>query len=249
MADGNAGPRRVLVLVPMPIELRPVVRRLGLRPAGRGLRTGTVGGKELTAALVGVGPDRAASTASRLLKDHGPHHVVIAGIAGGVGPDVEVGKVVVPQVVVEFDRLDPSGSDLGVRHYASALGRAVLQGQLVTSGRILDRPTLTSLATAGVDAVDMETATVAAVCVRAGVTWTVFRGISDHIAEELVDQSTISLVGADGRPDLRAVARYMARRPGNALRLARLARGTRAATSAVAAAVESALLTEQPTSH
>ncbi len=245
MIDDEAVPRCVLVLTPMPIELRPIVRRLGLRRSHGGLHRGRFGGAEVTAALVGVGPGCAARVVSSLLEDAVPDRVVIGGIAGGVGPEVKVGDLVVPEVTTMWDAQEATGTDARRSYRAAPLGQAELRGHVLTSGRILDRSTLESLASDGVDAVDMETAAVAAGCAGAGVPWTAFRGISDHFTDKLVDQSIVALVGADGRPDLRAVAGFVVRRPGNAVRLARLARGTAAATSVMAEAVASALLSDQ----
>lgn len=245
MIDDEAEHWRVLVLAPMPIELRPIVRRLGLRRVHGGLHRGTVGGADVTAALVGVGPACAASVTSSLLEDAARDHVVIGGIAGGVGPDVKVGDLVVPEVSTMSDTQEATGTDARKSYRAAPLGQAVLRGEVLTSARILDRSTLESLASDGIDAVDMETASVAGACAGAGVPWTAFRGISDHFTDELVDRYTVALVGTDGRPDLRAVAGFVAGRPGNVVRLARLALGTRTATSVVAHAVALALLSDQ----
>ena len=59
---GGSG-ARVAIIAPMPNELRPVVRLLGLRRTGeRGgmpLYTGTVDGTEVVATRSGIGPARA----------------------------------------------------------------------------------------------------------------------------------------------------------------------------------------------
>ena len=58
MTEG--GPTRVAIIAPMPNELRPVVKLLGLRRTGeRGgmpVYTGTVGGTEVVATRTGIGP-------------------------------------------------------------------------------------------------------------------------------------------------------------------------------------------------
>jgi len=95
------------------------------------------------------------------------------------------------------------------------------------------RPILDS----GYGAVDMEAAGVAEVCERAGVAWSVYRGISDRPDEHIVDQSILELSKPDGSADLVAVGRYLARDPRRARTLAHLNRCMgRAATVAADAA-------------
>jgi hypothetical protein len=83
----------------------------------------------------------------------------------------------------------------------------------------------------------METAAIADRCAAAGVPWSVYRGLSDLVAERSVDATTLSLVREDGSTDLAATIALVARRPGAAVRLAQLGRGTAAAMAAVAEAV------------
>jgi nucleoside phosphorylase len=226
--------RRVLVLCPMPIELKPVVRRLKLAPSHDGARIGRVGKTEVVAALGGIGPAAAGDTARRLVASHEPDHVAVCGVAGGVAASVKVGDLVVPAMVV--DLADGTASE------AHRFGDAEPTGRILTSeALIVDRAVMDGHAADGVDAVDMETSAVAAACDEVGIPWTAFRGISDHYADELMDGSTLGLMHADGTPDLGAVARYVARRPANVTRLAKLARGTSAATAVATRALVSAI--------
>jgi hypothetical protein len=110
-------------------------------------------------------------------------------------------------------------------------------GSLMTTDGLLSadaawRPILES----GFGAVDMEAAGVAEACERAGVDWSVYRGISDRPDEHVVDQAVFALSKADGRPDLRAVGRYLVRDPRRVRGLAYLNRCMGLATSVAAAA-------------
>ena len=222
------------MLCPMPIELTPVVKRFRLTKQADGTRVGQVGTTTVIAVLGGIGPAAAAKTTRRLIAAHAPDHVTVCGVAGGVAASVKVGDLIVPKVVVDLGD--------GNAYEAHPFGGVTPAGRLITSENlIVDRAVMHGHAGDGVDAVDMETSAVAAVCEEAGIGWTAFRGISDHYADELMDGSTIGLMQADGTPNLGAVARYVARRPANVSRLAKLARGTKAATSVATRALADAL--------
>jgi adenosylhomocysteine nucleosidase len=221
----------------MPAELRPLVRRLGLRREGRGrdaLRRGRIGRFEVVAALTGIGTGAAARAAERLLDSTAPDHVVVVGIAGGIGAGVRIGDVVVPEVVV--DRA--SGSE----HRPDPLGALVARGMLLTSDELLTgAEEIARLAGRGVVAVDMETAAVAAVCEHRGCRWSVVRAISDRADDGSVDAAVLGLARPDGSADLPAVARFLLRRPAQITRLVRLARGMQRAAEAAARCVAEAL--------
>lgn len=229
--------RRVAILAPMRPELRPVVRVLGLRRGGGDLpdlHRGTRGGLEVFAATTGIGMGPAARVAERLL-DRGPfERVLVVGIAGGIGPGVTVGDLVVPELVVDLAS--------GAEHRPSPLGEGVPRGVLATSDElVVDREAVARLERRGVVAVDMETAAIAAVCERRGCAWSVFRGISDRADDGSVDPAILALAGPDGDGDPAAVARFVLTRPWRIPRLVRLARGMRAAADVAARAAARAL--------
>lgn len=224
------------MLAPMTSELRPLVRLLSLRrEAAPGLfsHRGQVGGVEVLATRTGIGVRRAALATERAL-DSGPlDHVMVVGVAGGIGESVAIGDLVVPEVVLDLAS--------GARYRPVALGDVPARGILVTSDGLIDDPEVFARLGPEVVAVDMETAAVAEVCSRRGCGFSVFRGISDHADDRSIDAAVFGLAGEDGRPDLAAVARFLARRPGRARQLVRLARGLRRATSVAAAAAARAL--------
>jgi len=228
--------RTVAVLAAMPNELRPLVRALSLRRRrsdGPEVWTDSVGGIRVVASTVGVGTSAAGAATDALLRSTTVDHVVVIGIAGALGPDPPVGGLVVPEVVLD----GRSGRELRPAPVEGHPGH----GTLHTSDEfILDPERLRRLRDAGVVALDMETAAIAEVCEAHGRPWSVVRAISDSAVDQPVGAAAIGLVKADGSPDLRAVARLLARRPGAVRGLARLARDSKVAALTSVRAVEQA---------
>jgi nucleoside phosphorylase len=192
----------------------------------------------VVAAVAGVGPAHSARVAAALVAAVRPDHLVVAGVAGGLAPDLAVGDVVVPAVVRDLDT--------GETWSAHGLGGLRLNGELVTSGALHGWDVLEAEARAGTLAVDMETSAIAAVCERAGVPWTAIRGLSDVVRDGTVDAATLDLVREDGATDLGAVVRHLVRRPGHLRTLATMGRDSGRATRAVADRLAEALAAEQP---
>ena len=226
---------RVAFLTAMRMELRPLIKLLGLRQSELGGRTAYAGhldDTEAVAAVTGMGPANAAATTDWLLDSTPVDHVLNVGVAGGVSPRFKVRDLVMPELVV--DRV----SGESYRH--NPLGGHDTAGTMLTCTEIeLDRAVHAALADDGVIAFDMETAAIARVCEARGVPWSVFRALSDHVDDELVDDAVFKLTRLDGSTDTAAVVRYVARRPWRVPRLARLGRDTSAATMRAAkAAIE-----------
>ena len=205
-----AGPDRVRVgvLAPMKSELRPVVRAFGLQPAQMGgvaVHTGRVGNADVVATTTGIGTALATSATERLLGLGELDHVMVVGIAGGVGPSVGIGDLVIPEVVVD----GPTGNEYRPTPIVGPASR----GSIVTSDDfIVDPGRLAQLIANGVIAVDMETGSVAAVCAARGVPWSTVRAISDRAEDG--DEEMVKLANPDGSPNAAAIARYFARHPG-----------------------------------
>jgi adenosylhomocysteine nucleosidase len=214
-------------------ELAPLVRPLGLRGDAARL-AGALGRLEVVAAVTGIGTRAAARTAERVLDAGGIDHLVVVGIAGGIGKSVAIGDLVVPEVVLD--------RSTGAEHRPAPLGEVAPRGRLATSDALLADPREAArLEEEGVIAVDMETAAIAVVCERRGCPWSVFRGISDRADDGSVDQGILDLAGTDGRASPFAVARFVLIRPWRVPQLARLARGMHAATRVAASAAVRAL--------
>ena len=86
---------------------------------------------------------------------------MVVGIAGGVGPSVGIGDIVIPEVVVD----GPTGNE----YRPAPIDGPAPRGSIVTSDDfIVDPDRLAQLIAKGVIAVDMETGSVAAVCATTG---------------------------------------------------------------------------------
>ena len=209
--------KRVLVLVPMPLELKPF----------RKLEPSLQGKFEITSVLTGMGTERATAAAERGMADVKPDHVVVTGIAGGVSPQ-RIGDLVIPEVVID--------GTTGAEYPATPLGDARLLGRLSTGD--------SELADQGILAVDMETASFAPVAQRHGVPWTTFRGVSDLVRDGFLTEETFKLANMDGTPNYGEAAKFIARRPWWLPRLVRYGRGGVLAAKVAAAAAVSALATD-----
>ncbi len=228
----------------MPMELRPLARKLSLRRdrvGGVTARTGTVAAREVVAIVTGMGTTLAEERTERLLDAVAVAHVVVVGITGAVENETPIGTLVVPEVVVD--------AATGAEHHPSPLGDDTPHGKMWTTDELLVDPgVLAQLRAEGVVSLDMETAAIAAACERRGTPWSVFRAISDRASDGSVDEKVFGLSHQDGTPDGRAVARYLLAHPGRIPGMVRLARGaTRATEAAAEAAIRACSLTGEKT--
>jgi adenosylhomocysteine nucleosidase len=225
----------VAIIAPMPNELRPVVRMLGLRRTGeRGgmpVYTGTIGGAEVVATRTGVGPALAEAATEQLLGSTDVDRVVVVGIAGGLASVSAVGDLVVPEEVVD----DATGD----RFRATPVGDLAPKGVIRTADGAdygLDDADVARLRDQGFTALDMETAAVARVCARHGIPWLAFRAISDMAADPSLGPVVMTLVNPDGSPRAWAGIRFLLGHPRRIPRFVRLGREAKAATITAAEA-------------
>jgi adenosylhomocysteine nucleosidase len=228
--------RRILVLAPMRMELKPIVQLISARRStigGLSVHVGRAGDHEIVTTTIGVGPAAAGAATERLLGAMEVDHVLVSGIAGGIGPGIEIGAVIEPEAVLDL----ASGSE----YRSSGLGEAPVSGTIATTAvLILDDERLAPLIARGVVAMDMETSAVAAVCEARGRPWSAFRSISDRPQDGLLDASVIDMLNEDGSANAAAAVRNVLLHPWRIPRLAHLARDSnmaakRAARAAVAA--------------
>jgi adenosylhomocysteine nucleosidase len=214
----------------MPMELRPLVRRLALRRTRVGdlaLRSGRLGARPVVAVVTGIGTACARLVTRRLLDAVAVERVVVVGITGAVDEATPFGALVHPELVVD--------GATGVEHRPARLGDASPRGKLWTTDVLHGDPGfLAELRARGVVSLDMETAAVAEVCEERHVPWSVVRAISDRATDGSVDEEVFALSNADGTPNARAVLRYAARHPGRLPGMLRLAKGARLATRVAA---------------
>src|SRR5512143_3742641 len=113
-------------------ELRPLVRLLSLkqsRSGDRSLLWGTLGRAEIVATTTGIGIRAATTAAEKVLGSTPVQHLVVVGIAGGIGPSVDIGDLVVPERVIDLAT--------GAEYRPSVIGDTEARGTLATSDRVL----------------------------------------------------------------------------------------------------------------
>ncbi|HEX3841420.1 MAG TPA: hypothetical protein VHU85_11555 [Acidimicrobiales bacterium] len=218
----------------MPMELRPLARRLSLHPARIGelrCRAGKLGDHRVIALVTGMGTRLAAEKTSVLLDATPVARVVVVGITGGVDETVPIGSMILPEVVVD--------AATGAEYRPAPLGHGSPSGALWTSNELLTGPeVIAGLRDRGVVALDMETAAVAEGCERRGIPWSVFRAISDRTTDGALDEEIFRLSHQDGTLDGQAVARYLLKHPGRIPEMVGLGKGAKLATeTAVEAAI------------
>ena len=182
--------RRIAILAPMRTELQPLVASLGLarsRELEPEFLWGSAGRYEVVAALTGIGMQAGARHTMRILDATSPDHLIVVGIAGGIGGSVAVGDLIVPDLVLNLD----TGETLR----PTRLGDCPQRGTLASSDALLEAPKgARRLEERGVVAIDMETAAIAAVCDLRGCPWSVFRAVSDPADDGTTDAAVFALV-------------------------------------------------------
>jgi adenosylhomocysteine nucleosidase len=213
-------------------ELSPIVKTMALESGlvgDRPAKVGRLGDVEIVATLTGMGMGPARRAAEQLLDATTVDHVMVVGIAGGVHPEIAVGDLVYPDVVVD--------GSTEAEYRPHHLGTPEIRGTIVSSDDFTIEPAAVQrLVEQGVVALDMETGAVAAVCTERGCAWSVIRSISD-MATDHPDDAVLGLAKPDGSPDAGAAAKFLLTHPGRIPKLVRLARGAKlAATNAARAA-------------
>jgi nucleoside phosphorylase len=233
LPDG-AGP--IAFVCAMPMELRPLTRRLGLESTTLGggpAKRGVLDGREVVAVVTGMGTELATAGIRRLLDAVTPAHVLVVGITGAVDDVRPIGSMVWPAVVIDHAT--------GREHEHRLLGGGPVSGAMWTTDVITPPEELPALVERGVISLDMETAAIALECEQRGVPWSVFRAISDRATDGSIDDEVFHLSHQDGRPDPRAVLRYALRHPVKLVGLAKMGKGAARATQAAADAAIAAL--------
>jgi nucleoside phosphorylase len=187
-----------------------------------------------------MGPPLTRAATTRLFDEAAPDHVpvdhvMIAGICGGLDPDLEVGTLINPEIVIEYSS--------GATYRHTPPGEAPQGGKLVTTeGVTLDTELSTRFFGDGCLGVDMESSAVAEVCEAHGCPWSVYRCIGDRWFDELLDARLIALTNPDGSGNVAEIKRLVAAEPDLAAKLERLGRdSSMAARLAAEAAVRGCL--------
>ena len=194
----------------------------------------------MTAVHIGMGPLLTRQALDRILDttaaDHVPvDHVMIAGICGGLHPDLEVGTLINAEVIVEHAS--------GTAYVHAPPGDAPRSGKLVTTEQAtLDHDLSRRFFADGFIGVDMESSAVAEVCEAKGCAWSVYRCIGDRFFDGLLDERIVALTNPDGSGDVAGIRALIASEPEIGAKLERLSQDTAsAARRAAEAAVRGCL--------
>ncbi len=118
-------PGRLAILSALVDEQRGLIDHLQqaqkVAHAGRHFWLGTLDGVPVVLTVSRIGKVAAASTATLLIERFGASAIVFTGVAGGLGPGVKVGDVVVAQ---DFLQHDLDASPLFPRYEVPAYGRS-----------------------------------------------------------------------------------------------------------------------------
>jgi len=229
---GDIGPAAtdLAVICAMPMEVRPMVRKLSLHRTtigGAPAYSGVLGDRSIVAIVTGMGTELARGRTERLVDHVSVKRVVVVGITGALDDVTPIGTLVRPEFVVN--------GATGAEYRPSPLGAAAPAGTMWTSDGLITEPAeLARLRARGVVALDMETASIAAVCDERGIPWSVFRVISDRASDGSINEEVFQLSNQDGTPNPRTILRYFLRHPGSIPRMVKLANGARQAAAAAA---------------
>ncbi len=117
--------RPLAIVSAMHEELRALLPTLShartVQLAGRKFHVGSMDGQPVVLVLSGIGKVAAATTASVLLAQFDARAIVLTGVAGGIGPGVRVGDIVVARQLLQHDM---DASPLFPRYEVPLTGRA-----------------------------------------------------------------------------------------------------------------------------
>jgi adenosylhomocysteine nucleosidase len=225
-----AGTGPIAFVCAMPMELTPLIERLSLEQHevdGVEVHRGTLEGREVVGIVTGMGTQFATEGIERLLAVIEVEHVVVVGITGAVDNEIEIGTMIFPEVVVH----GPTEREFR----PTPIGDSVHQGTMLTGDELQgDADVLPELRARGVVALDMETAATAAVCEARGITWSVFRSISDRPSDWSLTSESFHLSNMDGTPNREAIEEYFKEHPERLGALQKLSENSTLAANAAA---------------
>ena len=151
-----------------------------VRAGGLVFREGGLHGRRVVVVRSGAGSENAARAAERLIDGHRPRHVIAAGLAGGLAPELNRTDILVANRLVN----EPTGAEIMLSEDSPSL---VCRGTLLTADRVVHLPEekRALFERYGALAIDMETYGVAEVCRRQQVAFSAIRVIGDAADERL----------------------------------------------------------------
>jgi adenosylhomocysteine nucleosidase len=208
-------PVDVGIVAALPMEVGPLLRRFSevRKYAARGqtIVEGHVAGKLVALVETGMGRARAQRGAERLIDGHRPRSIISAGFAGALNPEIPRNSVLIPVEVanVEGHRFPTEWPP------STGLPRGVeRRGCLLTVDEVVlkadQKARLRSEHRA--DLVDMETSSVAALCLERHIRFVPLRVVSDDAWSDLPPE-ILTIMGESGSYRLGAALGAIWRRP------------------------------------
>jgi len=155
------------------VSLSPVWYLFALKRETRGIRRADV-----RIEVIGMGPDAARTNTERLLRESPPpSRIVSVGICGGLREGLNVGGLVVPCEVVTVDRQLWKCEPIAL----PATGRLLSVNRILSSVEEKRKLHIEHAA----DIVDMEAASIAALCAERNIPFAAIKAISDTASESL----------------------------------------------------------------
>jgi adenosylhomocysteine nucleosidase len=245
------------LIAAMPEEIKPLLRRAGTvrreRLNGLPCYHFSLAGHRCCLVESGMGPKRAVVATRALLAAAPPRYLLNFGFAGAVRTGPVVGDIVVAKrLLCLHERLCTEEAGLDpklVERLLSSLSATddnrtltTLEGSFITASGIVAKAELARILPSDLPhpVLEMETAAVARVAVKAEIPLVALRAISDAAGEELGFAIT-DFTDADLNLRLHRILLTVAKRPWIVPQLFRLAKNARRAGEALAAAVETAV--------
>ena len=217
----------IALICAMPMELKPLVKKLGLTKDGpRRVGDGVV------AIYTGMGTELATKSTEALFNSVPDiERVIVFGITGAVDDETEIGQLIIPEKVVHSE----TGAEYSPAPHPDA------KGVMWTTNVITPAHELPPLIARGVVSLDMETAAIAHCCEERGVPWSVYRTISDRATDGSITEEVFKLANQDGSPNFKRVAVFFAKHPQKVPAMIKLAKGGKLATERAADAAIAAV--------
>ncbi len=167
--------------------------------------------------VIGMGPDAARENTERLLRASAPPSLIVSvGICGGLRDGLNVGDLVVPCEVVTVDRQLWKCEPIAL----PATGRLLSVNRIVSSVEEKRRLHIEHAA----DIVDMEAASIAAICAERGIPFAAIKAISDTVSDSL--PSELKQIAPNGHVRIGKLLLAIGKRPSLLADLLRLQRMT-----------------------
>jgi adenosylhomocysteine nucleosidase len=221
----------IAVAFALPAESRDFIRRIGGRASEAGAIAGSNGRTAIEVLHTGVGCAAAERRLRKYLEHSTPDFVIAAGFAGATIPGCSIGDL-----ILASNRSDPTLLASAEKSLARFKAR---KGNLYTGSEMIDsaaeRAELWSREQA--IAVDMETATIAAICRENNLRLLSLRVLSDTPEKPFPLPAHVLFDVQRQRTMARRLVRYLVSRPSSMIRLIRFSRQIKRARKSLTTAL------------